>query len=52
MDVDEECVKPPVDHKESDGDFVATDDLYLLPGVPGHQADVQQAAAGERRVES
>ena len=45
-------VEPPVDHKQSDGDLVAADDLYLLHGVPRHQADVQQAAARECRVES
>ena len=45
-------VEPPVHHKQSDGDLVAADDLYLLPGVPRHQADVQQAAARECRVES
>ena len=45
-------VEPPVHHKQSDGNLVAADDLYLLPGVPRHQADVQQAAARECRVES
>ena len=45
-------VEPPVHHKQSDGDLVAADDLYLLPGVPRHQADVQQAATRECRVES
>ena len=52
MDVDEEGVEPPVHNKESDGDLVATDDLNVFPRVPRHQADVQQAAARECRVES
>ena len=49
--VDEEGVEPPVNNKQSDWDLVAAEDLYLLPWVPGHQADVEQAAAGECCVE-
>ena len=52
VNVDEEGVEPPVHHEQSHGDLVAADDLNLLPWVPRVQADVQEAAEGEGRVET